>query len=372
MILSYKKPMKNTSKNTDYIVGNVSSVQRIKALAEKRLPDRVPVIPSAGAYAAVVSGMPLAEFYLEPDKAFHAQLWAAELHGYDGNPVYSIPEWGGWDFGGELRFPSSPPYALPLLDRRPVQSPEDAYKLKVPDVETAPAASRMLSFASLAREKGAPATLPAGSPMGLAGSILGADLLLKSLIKNQKLIHHVLRLATDYLLAIADTFIKRFGAENCAAFATYPWESHTVVAPSIFKKFSLPFVKEIHEYLLQKGVKRWLIHLCGDHTRNLSCWAKEIPLAPRTVFSIGDEMDLKITASSLGEEYIIGGNISTSLIHAGSPDEIMNECAGILDAMKYWPGGFILMPACALPPLTPPVNLHAIIKAATLYGSYSS
>jgi uroporphyrinogen decarboxylase len=343
----------------------------MRALALKTGQDRVPVISMASAYTAVLYGISLKEFYLQPEKALAAQLWALDLHQYDGGPAFNIPHWAGWDFGGELIFPSSPKVAMPVLKQRAVEKPEDVEKLVLPDPDTAPAASRILQFARLARNKGFSVSIYNGSPMGIAGSIMDSNLLMRLFYKQPALVHRVLRLATDYLLLMADRFINEFGVENCSAFSTFPFECHAMISPQIFNDFSLPYIKEIHSNLLAKGIKRWLIHLCGDHTRNLKHWQKDIPLAPRTVFSIGHEMDIVKTAEFLGPDHIIAGNISTDLLNRGTPDEVLTACREQINVMKHQPGGYILAPACAMPPLTPPVNVHAMVKAARLYGQFA-
>ena len=333
--------------------------------------DRVPVIPMASAYTATRAGLPLRDFYLDPAKCLQVQVDSLAHHGYDGAPTYGVPEWSGWDFGGDLHFPELPPVSIPHLESRAVQGPEDVERLAVPDPLTAPAASRTLAFYRLAREVGyGGAWLPGTSPLGIACSVMGPDLLFRWFYREPALVHRVLRKATDSLLAIADLFVREFGAENCSAFSTYPVEAHAVVSPKIFEQFSLPYIREYHEKLLAKGVRKWILHLCGDHTKNLPHWKGTIPLAPRTIFSVGHEMDIERTAAFFGEGHIIGGNVATTSLQLGTAAEVFELCRENIEKMKHHPGGFILMPACALPPKTPPENLQAMVEAARKFGRY--
>lgn len=345
--------------------------ERMKALVLKKGLDRVPVNPSVSLHAAAISNMSAREFYLEPEKALQAQLWAMELYQYDSVPSYGIPDWSGWDFGGDLQFPTSPRISLPILSKHAVEKPQDVENLRLPNLETAPAVSRMHQFARLARAKGYSASIPGGSPMGIAGAIVGLDLLLRWSHKEPELLHRVLRLATDYLLQIADQYITEFGSENCSVFSTYPLECHALVSPKVFEKFSLPYVKEICVKLKSRGIKKWGFHLCGDHTRNLHLWTEVISPEPGSTITIGHEMDIQQVARAFGEHIIIGGNIPTTLLQLGSPEEVLEASRVVIEKMKNHPGGFILMPACALPPLTPPVNVLAMVKAVTLYGQYN-
>ncbi|SHI26481.1 uroporphyrinogen decarboxylase family protein [Desulfosporosinus lacus] len=353
-------------------MATLTSLERMKALSNKQGLDRVPVNPSVSLHAAAISNMSAREFYLEPEKAFEAQIWAKEFYQYDSAPSYGIPEWSGWDFGGDLQIPSSPRISLPKLTRHAVENPLDLENLRIPDLETAPAFSKMHQFARLARAKGYSVSIPGGSPMGIAGTIVGLDLLLRWLHKEPELVHRVLRLATDYLLQIADQYITEFGPENCSVFSTYPLECQALVSPKIFEKFSLPYVKEICVKLKARGVKKWVFHLCGDHTRNLHLWTEEIRPEVRSTITIGHEMDIQHVARVFGENIIIGGNIPTVLLQTGTPREVLEASRGIIEKMKNHSGGYILMPACALPPLTPPINVFAMVKAVTLYGQYDN
>lgn len=348
----------------------LTSAQRMKALTNREGLDRIPVNAGGGHYAAIISGITLREFFLNPALAFDVQMWAAELHQYDGSPSYGVPGWGGWDFGNALDFPSSPRASFPRIIKKAVEHPSDVEKLEIPDLEKAPAFEKALEFARLARTKGLGVSVAGGSPMGIATSILGPGVLLRWLYKEPDLVHRVLRLSTDYLIKRGNYFIKEFGAENCSVFSTYPMECHAVVSPKVFGKFSLPYVREIHQTFMSQGIKRWRIHLCGDHTRNLPYWINDIPLMPRTTFTLGHEMDIVETAKRLGDEYIIGGNVPTDLLYSGTPDEVFQVCKSLIEKMKYNPGGFILMPACGLPALTPPVNVHAMVRAGRMLGQY--
>ncbi len=348
----------------------LTTAERMKAIQTKIGLDRVPVNAGASLYAAAISGMSAQDYYLNPEMAMEAGVWALELHKYDGAPSYNIPDGVGWDFGGEMVFPKSPKISLPYLSKRAVNKPEDVEGLQLPDFDQAPAGSRVMRFSRIAREKGYGVSISAGSPMGIAAGIMGIEKLMRWLIKEPQVVHRVLRLATDYLLKLADRRISEFGVENCSAFSTYPVDCHALVSSQIFEKFTLPYVQEIHTKLMAKGIKKWRVHLCGDHTKNLPYWTREILLAPRTTFHLGDENDIEFFAKALGEDHIIAGNISTTLLNIGTANQVYEACRQVIEKMKYHPGGFILMPSCALPALTPPVNVHAMIKAARDFGSY--
>jgi uroporphyrinogen decarboxylase len=54
----------------------------------------------------------------------------------------------------------------------------------------------------------------------------------------------------------------------------------------------------------------------------------------------------------------------------GSYEEIYKETVRCLEVGMRHPGGFILMPACELPPGTPLENIDAIARALYEHGYY--
>ena len=351
-------------------VDKLTSPERMLNLALRKGIDRVPVLPNATGYTGVLAGMSMKEFYLEPQNMLKAQLWAAEMHQYDTIPGFDIPSFAGWDFGGEMQFPPRGKIQFPVLTRHAVEQPSDVDKLELPDLDTAPAASRYLKFARLTHEAGFPVGIHLQAPLSNAVCVASTEKVLRWCYKEPELVHRILRITTDYTLALADRLIDEFGAENCCAFEPAAVESNAVIPPKLFEKFALPYIIEIHDKLIAKGVLPWLIHLCGDHTQNLRFWKEQVQVLPRTIFNLGSKVDLTYAAEVLGEDYIIGGNVPTTLLQNGTPDEVFEASRIIIEKMKHFGGGFALMPACAMPLAAPPVNVHALVRAARIFGSY--
>lgn len=345
-------------------------VSRISKLMKGEKLDRVPVIMNIGVYAAYISNISSYEYYTDIKKAYEVQSWAQKLHRDDGGLSYYIPSGDVEDFGGELDISSNSRIALPKITKRVIKSEEDIENLKRPNLKDARYLRKKLEFDRKLMDNGSGVSFSAGSPMSIAVNLVGIELFMRWMYKAPELVQRVLRIATDYLLEVAYLYIEEFGAENCTASSSFPTESHALISPKMFEKYSLPYIVEIHEKLIEKGVKNWSIHLCGDHSKNIKYWTNDIKLSPRSLITIGEEMDIQKVAKEFGPDHIIGGNINTSLIQLGSAREVYNECEKVIKQMKYNPGGFILIPACSLPPQAPPINVHALVEAANKFGTY--
>ncbi|CAM2916654.1 uroporphyrinogen decarboxylase family protein [Hathewaya histolytica] len=343
--------------------------ERMKKLIKGEKIDRVPVIPHMETYAAKICNMTSREYYLNPEKAFVAQMWARDLHQHDGGIGYGFPECHAWEFGGDVEIPQSPRLGYPKIIKRPVSSLEDIKNLRIPNLDDAPIHSRILKFNRLCYEHGFGVGISAGSPMNIAYALAG-NLVFRWLIKEPNAIHELLRISTDYLINVAEYYVEEFGSEQIGAGISCPMECHAIMAPKTFEAFSLPYLKEIYEKFSKLGIRIGTVHLCGDHNKNLKYWKEEIPLAKRTLITMGYEMDMQYVGDYLGEDYIIGGNLRNTTLQKGTPEEVYEEAKGIIEKMKHRKGGFVLTPDCTLIAEAPTANLHAMIKAARDFGRY--
>lgn len=351
-------------------MGEMTSKERMKGLILREKIDRVPITLSITYYAGKVAGLSPKQYYLNPKSAFEAQCWAIKLHKNDGGVSYGAPEWEGLDFGGELEFSNDSLEFIPRVLKRGAINENQIEDLKVPDITKAPRSSRILEFSKLSFEKFGSAGISAGSPMCVAQTIAGLDNIIRWFIKKPELVHKLLRISTDYLIANAEKHVELFGAENISAGGNYPIESNQIMSPKMFEKFSLPYIIEIQKRYTELGIKKWKVHLCGDHYRNLSYWKDDIKMPSRTIFTSGFEMDLKEVSKYFNSEYIVGGNIRNAIIQSSTPNEVYEESRKIIERLKGLEGGFIFSPDCALTPLAPPSNIQAMIEAVNIFGKY--
>ena len=172
------------------------------------------------------------------------------------------------------------------------------------------------------------------------------------------------------LIIVAKRHAELFGAENISAGIACPLECRSIMSSKMFEKFSLPYIKEIYDRFDNMGINISSVHLCGDHTKNLSYWKNDIVLKERTIVTTGTEFDLCDLGEELGESYIIRGNLRNTTLQLGTPEDVYNEAKELIIKMKHFKGGYILTPDCTLSFLTPLKNLTAMINAADDYGAY--
>lgn len=347
----------------------MTSAERMSAIMRGERPDRVPVIPFIFGHAALVCGEPLSRVFDNAQESFRCQVLAAEMYGYDGGPLYAYASAGGWEFGGDIEFPTKKYSGATIVTRTPIQDEDDVHTLKVPeDITRAGALPIALEVARRQAEHGMPITLQIGSPLTWAGSVIGEERMMVWLIKKPELVHMVLEKVSEFLIKVAEHYAREFGAERLMAFHGAATESNMLISPKQFETFVLPYITKINQRAIELGIGSFFIHICGEQNKNMKYW-QQVPLTKQTVMSFGREVELT-TAMEMFPEQIVAGNVDPTLIQEGRAEEVLRQARECVETAMYHEGGYILMAGCDLPPQAPPVNVFQLVKAAREYGRY--
>jgi uroporphyrinogen decarboxylase len=82
--------------------------------------------------------------------------------------------------------------------------------------------------------------------------------------------------------------------------------------------------------------------------------------------------DLHDVIPVVGNMCPILGNVTTELMHLGTPKAVYEEAKRQILEYRDSPKGFILGVTCETPPLAPPANVYALIKASKDIGPLPS
>jgi uroporphyrinogen decarboxylase len=347
----------------------MTSQERMDALLSGKSVDHVGLFLFARGFCAHNAGITLGDFYADPQKSFESQIWVAQMYGQDEGPKFGFASSAAWDFGGEVNMPSSEFDQTPKVVRYPVEAEEDIGDLELPDVKKAGMTPLNMAFSRLQKEAGFARTIGIGSPFLYAASICGIEKLARWMIKKPELAHRLLRVATDYGLRLSKYWVDTFGAENIEFRTSTPTSSNQVISPKQFREFSLPYLKELHEKVLDMGVSHMYTHICGDQNQNLPYYV-EVPFGDPGIVGFGHEVDLTHAIEILGDACVIVGNVDPRVLLTGTPDEVYHLSRACIEKAKFAPRGFILGSGCELPPRAPPSNVWAMRKAINDFGWY--
>lgn len=327
--------------------------------------DRVPFFTNATIYSGVLGKLKSVDFYLNPQKSYLIQKKALKVHGCDGSPSFDYPGYTGILFGGSVEYRDDPYVGIPSLN--PVmRSKSDIEKLR----DTSLNWSYMeleLNFLKLLHDDGGKIPISLGSPLEVVSNICETGLMLRLFRRDKVLLRELLEVATDYIKKKGDFLIEEFGIENCYCTGNFPIES--ILSPKMVEEYTCNCFMEVFEYFKSKGITFFSMHLCGDHNKNLEIF-RDMGLPERTFFSLDEKVSLERASSTLGDKYIIGGNLASSILLSGSVNEVFESSRDILLKNKGRYGGFVFMPSCTLPPKTPQENVFAMHEACEIYGRY--
>jgi uroporphyrinogen decarboxylase len=341
--------------------------ERYAALLNRQPVDRVSFDTMSISFAAAMTGYSKVDMYEDPEKHFWARLWTEEMFGAFGLKFYASAP-GAQEFGGDVEMPTSE-YAMAVSLLRPaVQSEDDVWKLELPDVRTAGMIPQMMRFSQLQAEHGLPITVHCGGILFSVGYITGVERMCRWMIKRPELVHRLCRIATDFLVAIAEYWVDTFSSEHLIGTGGAPTEANQIISPKQFEEFFLPYQKEVHEKLFALGVNHIFYHICGEQNLNLPYWA-QVPMGDPGIVSFGHEVDLDI-ASRYFPNDIIMGNVEPAVIQTGTPEEVYELSRICIEKGKRHRAGFILAPGCELPAKAPPYNVWMMRKAINDFGWY--
>ncbi len=346
----------------------LSPPERMGALLTRKQPDRVPFIPFIFGYCAKNVGYPVASIYEDAEKSFWAQLWSSMQYDYDGGPLYAYASYGGWEFGGDIKMPRSEWEQAPVVTRFPVETEEDAWNLKLPEVPGAGCLPIAFKVAKIQAEMGMPVTVPLTGPFTMAGNICEVDRLCRWMMKKPELAHHILGLCRQHSIDVIKFWVKQFPPESILAFSGEATTANQVISPKQFKEFAMPYLKDVHQEMMNHGIKHVLCHICGEQNANLEYWA-QVPMGDPGVVSFGHEVDLE-TAARYFPNDIIAGNIEPSVIQNGTHEQVYELCRIAIEKGKKIKNGYVLMAGCEVPVMAPPFNIWTMRKAINDFGWY--
>lgn len=348
----------------------MTAEERARALREGKPIDRLPFLFLAFGFYALNVGYSLYEWYTDVKKAVESGKWTSEQYGAMWRPVAGYPGIGPWEFGGEMKWPESEydqcPQASPAAN-----SEEEAWALKPIDYEKLKETGYTPYFRGLARisaEYGIPFSFPMYCPWTTAGNIVGIERLCRWVIKKPDLAHHVLRVATDFLVTFSRIIVDEVGPQICTPGDSTASASNDLISPKTFEEFALPYIIEFHTKLIEMGVPAITFHLCGEQNANYEFY-KQVPLPPLSLISVSQEVDLD-KASATFPDYIIAGNVEPAIFLMRTPQEVYEACRAAIEKGKKHRRGFILAPGCEIPPRTPPYNVWMMAKAVNDFGYY--
>ena len=358
----------------------MTAIERTFTVLRGGIPDRVPVDLHNFMMTAEASGMPFPEFFQNGEAMAEGQIQAWREFGHDvlllENGTAALAEACGCDV--EYMEGSAPVVRGPAIS-----SLDEIEKLEVPDpYQVHPLKENLKATRIVCQEIGDKAFIMGRAdqgPFSLAALLLGMDTFLFNLaltlprrgrsgrlIPGDPELTRKMRQLLDFSLQV--TFRYAVAQMEQGAHMTSIGESLSgpdVCSPQTYKEFEWSYAKKLVEELKARDILL-AYHICGDATAIVP----DMVATGAAILELDYKVDLeKVKEATQGKTTILGPVDPSGVMALGTPELVEEKSKEAIEILGKG-GWFILGPGCALPPKTPPENIHAMIEAAKKYGVY--
>ena len=180
--------------------------------------------------------------------------------------------------------------------------------------------------------------------------------------ESRPAVHRLLDICSRMNIAFGEAQI-RAGAHS----STIGLAGHSLISPATFAELELPRARAFCAAMKRCGATGW-VHACGNETNMLphlvATQAACLELDPAT-----DPVSCK--RGTRGRTSVLGMLHPVHVLRNKIAHDVRCHTLEILQQMAPG-GGFIVGPGFALPPDTPPANIHAVVECAKAAGRYAA
>jgi len=330
-------------------------IDYIETAFQNRPPGRVPVVPLVGLVSSRLSNYSLKELVHDADKQIESQLGMLENFGYDGVITCMDLTVEAEMLGADVEFKDA---EFPYVKQHPFGNAEGIYDLAFEDIESSRLGVFIDSIRGLADAVGETHLVSSYviGPFTLAGHLIGMNGLMELTIEDpdtaKEIVSHCEKILRPYIEAQIQA-----GSHNVIVLE--PTASTSIISPRFFEMYALQNLQKINTMIHEKESLATL-HICGHTTPIL-----ELMVRTRAdALSLDSAVSLNVARERIDPKATIIGNVDTSTMLTGTPDEVAQESMQCIEDTNATEGGFILSTGCDVPIEIPLENLRAHVNVA--------
>jgi len=343
----------------------MTSLERVFAVIEGRIPDKVPVALHNFLFAARLAGIPMSQAFQNGELLAETQLAAWRRLRHDMVMLENGTGAMAQAMGCKVVYADDhPPYVVEPV----IRGWDDIDKLTIPDpTKTFPLTCLLEATRILRAEIGNEVFLQSRSdqaPLALASALRGYEQFFMDLADPE---HYPY---LNKLTAICRQAIERLSLalKEVGAHGTCIGEfGSATISPGRFRSLAVP---RLQEYFQTMRKHRFVstLHQCGNALTVLD----DIVDIGADILELDPLTDMAAAKRAACGKIAISGMIDPSgVLRHGNPQLVDERCKEAI-AIVGAGGGFMLGAGCALSQDTPLENLDALMAARDRYGKYSA
>ncbi|MEG0898111.1 MAG: uroporphyrinogen decarboxylase family protein [Oscillospiraceae bacterium] len=339
---------------------SMTPAERGAAIAAGKPADRLPCNPNIANGVARIYGCKISEFNHNPKAIAEAQMAAYHRFGNDSLRVFTDLFTWSEAMGAEVLFPED--NTADLL-KPAVSRIEDIDKLVPADPYKDGRLPVHLEAMKYLRDlAGDTMRCSAGvvGPFTNAFFLFGVNETLKLIHKDPEAVHKLCKVSLETCKAYAKAAMDI----GLTPTISEPMSSCTVVSPKVFREFSLPYLRELVQYI-QSYKNNAVIHICGQ-TNKIWKDVADIGVAGWSIDNVASIIDCK---KAVGNMTKIMGNVDPGgIMYGGTPNEVKIKTLECIRDGYDSPKGYVVMSGCSLPVETPFENIDAMMDVVREVG----
>jgi hypothetical protein len=144
--------------------------------------------------------------------------------------------------------------------------------------------------------------------------------------------------------------------------------SNDFISPRMFRELSFPSLRKLADRLVAAGITP-VLHLDGNWEGNLEA-LRELP-AGSCVAQFDGSTDIFLAKRVIGDRVCIMGDVPATMLSIGSESQVDEYCHRLIEEVGSG-GGFIMAAGCEIPPDARPENVRAMLDSVRRYGYYGT
>ncbi len=335
--------------------------ERILAALQGKETDKIPVMLHNFMVVAKEAGLTMEQYRNDPQAIASAFIQSVEKYKYDGVLIDIDTVTLAGACGVNVDFPVDDPARS---HKGFLESYDQLDKLVYPDLSSYKYSAIWLEATRLLKEYFGDEILIRGNcdqaPFSLASMIRGTEnWMLDFYMTDESLIRELLEYCTRVSIQFIELMVQTgtdmvSNGDSVAGPDMFP--------PDLYEKYALPYEKRLVE-AAHKNDLPYVLHICGDTELILS----QMMESGADGLELDYATDVNKAFEFMKDTTTLFGNVDPSGILAlGTPEAVRETTKELLDVFSHT-NRFVLNSGCALPPLTPEINLKTFIETARNY-----